>query len=139
MNLVELILDEEQLNSGVDAISVVRDPAIESNFVALKNHKVEFKTLDKEKRILLGALLIPNKPIIRNQELRGVKQKFYCYFSKDTVEKASQWYLKKGNQSNATLEHKMTLNGLTLVESWIKVDATHDKSLAYGLDEPTGS
>ena len=37
--IIELVLDEEQDDIGVDAISIVESPAIESDFVALKNQK----------------------------------------------------------------------------------------------------
>lgn len=139
MKIVELVLDETQLANGIEAISVVHDPAIEANFVALNQHKVEFKTLDAEKRILLGPALIPNKPIYRNQELNGENMEFYVYFSKNTIEKASQLYLIKGNQNKATLEHELSISGLSLVESWIKVDAEKDKSVAYGMNDPVGT
>lgn len=135
MKIVELILDEQQLASGIDAISIVESPAIESNFIALNSHKVEFKAVDADKQILLGPALIPNKPIYRNQD----GEEFYVYFSKATIEKASQLYLKRGNQSKATLEHQISLAGLTLVESWIKVDMEKDKSAAYGLNDPIGT
>jgi hypothetical protein len=101
----------------------------------LSGHKIEFKTLDLEKRILLGPALIPNKPIYRNQD----GEEFYVYFSKATIEKASQLYLKRGNQAKATLEHQINLAGLTLVESWIKVDMEKDKSAAYGLNDVVGT
>jgi hypothetical protein len=135
MKIIELILDEQQMQSGIDAISIVESPAIESNFIALNSHKVEFKSVDSEKRILMGPALIPNKPIYRNQD----GEEFYVYFSKATIEKASQLYLKKGNQSNATIEHELKINGVTLVESWIKVDMVHDKSAAYGMNDPIGT
>jgi hypothetical protein len=45
----------------------------------------------------------------------------------------------KGNQNNSTLEHQHSLNGLTLVESWIVEDETHDKSRRYGLNVPVGT
>lgn len=135
MKIVELILDEQQMASGIDAISIVESPAIESNFIALKSNKVEFKTADTEKRILLGPALIPNKPIYRNQD----GEEFYVYFSKQTIEKASQLYLKKGNQGNATLEHELKIKGVTLVESWIKVDMEKDKSAVYGMTDPVGT
>ena len=35
MKIIELILDEEQEETGVEAISIVENPAIESDFVAL--------------------------------------------------------------------------------------------------------
>ena len=135
MRIIELILDEDQAKSGIDAISIVEAPAIESNFIALNSQKIEFKSVDNEKRILMGPALIPNKPIYRNQD----GEEFYVYFSKATIEKAMQLYLKKGNQSNATLEHDGKLNGLTLVESWIKVDAEKDKSVAFGMNDPIGT
>ena len=135
MKIIELILDEDSKMSGIDAISIVESPAIESNFIALNNHQVKFETVDTEKRILMGPALIPNKPIYRNQD----GEEFYVYFSKATIEKAMQMYLKKGNQGNATLEHDGKLNGLTLVESWIKIDAEKDKSVAYGMEDPVGT
>jgi len=45
----------------------------------------------------------------------------------------------KGNQNNSTLEHQHSLNGLTLVESWLVEDETHDKSRKYGLNVPVGT
>jgi len=135
MKIVELILDEEQEESGIDAISIVESPAIESDFVALNNQEIKLAELDKEKKILLGALLIPNKPIYRN----GSEGDYYIFFSKETIVKASQMYLKNGYQNNSTLEHKDTLKGLTLVESWIVEDEVNDKSRKYGLDVPVGT
>ena len=135
MKIIELILDEEQDDIGVDAISIVESPAIESDFVALKNQEIKLAEVDKEKKILMGALLIPNKPIYRN----GSEGEYYIYFSKDTIVKASQMFLQNGKQSNSTLEHAQALNGLTLVESWIVEDKTKDKTALYDLDVPVGT
>ena len=81
MRIVELILDEEQEESGIEAISIVESPAIESDFVALKTEEIKLAEIDKEKRILLGALLIPNKPIYR----KGSEGEYYIFFSKITT------------------------------------------------------
>ena len=136
MRIVELILDEEQEISGIEAISIVENPAIEEDFVALKNQQeIKLAEVNKEKRILMGALLIPNKPIYR----RNGEDEYYIYFSKDTVLKASQLYLQKGNQNNSTLEHQHSLQGLSLVESWLIEDEVHDKSRKYGMDLPVGT
>ena len=134
MKIVELILDEEQ-EGGIEAISIVESPAIESDFVALESQEVKLAEVDKEKKILLGALLIPNKPIYRN----GAEGDYYIFFSKETIVKASQMYLKNGYQNKPTLEHAKALNGLTLVESWIVESETQDKSRKYGLDVPVGT
>ena len=135
MRIVELILDEEQEESGIEAISIVESPAIESDFVALKNEEVKLAEVDKDKRILLGALLIPDKPIYRYSE----EGEYYIFFSKDTVSKASQMYLRNGYQNATTLEHDKVLTGLTLVESWIVEDEVQDKSRKYGLNVPVGT
>tara|TARA_B110000967_G_scaffold53320_1_gene54659 strand:+ start:6208 stop:6816 length:609 start_codon:yes stop_codon:yes gene_type:complete len=134
MRIVELILDEDQ-EIGVEAISVVENPAIEEDFVALKSQEFKLAEVDKERRILMGALLIPNKPIYR----RNGEDEYYIYFSKDTVLKASQMYLMQGNQNNATMEHQYEINGLSLVESWLVEDKVHDKSVKYGMDLPLGT
>lgn len=135
MNLIELIIDDKEDLQGVEAISIVENPAIESDFVALKSEEVKLAEVDKEKRILMGAVLIPEKPIYR----RNGEDEYYIYFSKDTVVKASQLFLKKGNQGNSTLEHSKSIEGLTVVESWIVEDLTKDKSALYNLSVPVGT
>ena len=134
MKIVELVLDDNE-ESGIEAISIVESPAIESDFVALKSEEVKLAEVDTEKKILMGALLIPNKPIYRKTE----GDEYYIYFSKDTVLKASQRYLTNGYQNNSTLEHSDNLEGLTLVESWIVEDEVQDKSRKYGLNVPVGT
>jgi hypothetical protein len=135
MKIIELIIDEEQEN-GIDAISIVEHPAIEENFIALnKKKEYKFQEVDKEKRILMGALLVPNKAIYRKDE----KEDYYIYFTKKTIRKASELFLQKGNQHNSTFEHLYKIDGLTLVESWIVEDKEKDKSALYDLDVPVGT
>ena len=134
MDIVELFIDETDEVSGIEAISVVENPAIEENFIALKNQEFKLAEVDKEKRILMGAALIPNKPIYR----QNGKQEYYIYFSQATVRKASELFFINGNQSNSTLEHQLELKGLTAVESWI-VESEQDKSRMYDLNVPMGT
>ena len=138
MEIIELVIDEESEEfSGIEAISVVESPAIEEEFIALKNEdQIRLAEVSKEKRLLMGAALIPDKPIYRKSE----DNEFYIYFSKETVAKASQMFLKSGNQGQATMEHATEkLEGMTVVESWIVEDLVHDKSKKYGLDMPIGT
>ena len=135
MKIVELILDDNEDLTGIEAISIVENPAIEEDFIALKGEILALKQVDKEKKILLGALLVPNKPIYR----KNGDQEYYIYFSRETVRKASQIYLQKGNQNNSTLEHQHTIKGLTLVESWIVEDTKKDKTALYGFEYPVGT
>jgi len=134
MKIIELILGDGVF-SGIEAISLVSAGAIEEDFITLKSQEIKLAEVSSEKRILMGALLVPNKPIYR----KTGDDEYYIYFSKKTIEKASQLYLMNGNQNNATLEHQHSLNGLTLVESWLVEDKVHDKSRKYGLDVPVGT
>ena len=135
MNIIELLLDEENEVSGIEAVSLVESPAIESDFIALKSQEIKLAKVDDEKKILMGAALIPNKPIFR----KGETEDYYVYFSADTVRKASELFFKNGNQNNATLEHNLALNDLTVVESWIVEDSVKDKSAIYDLELPVGT
>lgn len=134
MRIVELIIDEKEDLSGVEAISVVEFPAIEENFIAL-NQQLQLAKVDDEKRILMGAALIPNKNIYR----RNGEDEYYIFFSDATVKKASELFLMNSNQNNATLEHQKKINDLSVVESWIVEDTEMDKSKKYGLNAPVGT
>ncbi len=134
MRIVELIIDEKENLSGVEAISVVEFPAIEENFIAL-NQQLQLAKVDDEKRILMGAALIPNKNIYR----RNGEDEYYIFFSDATVKKASELFLMNSNQNNATLEHQKKINDLSVVESWIVEDTEMDKSKKYGLNAPVGT
>jgi hypothetical protein len=136
MQVIELILDEGEDATGVFAISIVEEPAIESNFIALsKADKVELAEVDTEKRLLMGAALIPNKMIYR----RDGDDEFNVFFSKSTIRKVSELFFKNHAQSESTLEHEMKLQGLTVVESWIVEDTKRDKTAVHNLSVPVGS
>ena len=130
MKIVELILDEEQ--DGVYAISLVESPAIQENFIALsKEHKIEFKEV--ERNLILGAVLIPDMLIDRKSKEGEI---FQIFLSGKTITKVAHKYMMQGNQSNTTLQHKTDVKGVTVVETWLKEDAVHDKSVKYGFDYP---
>lgn len=136
MRIIELLIDEDALFSGIEAISIVDRPAIEENFIALnEQQKTKLAEIDNEKRILMGAALIPNKNIYRSDG----EEEYYIYFSDQTVRQASELFLMNGNQNESTLEHEAKLNGLSVVESWIIEDEVHDKSRKYGLNMPVGT
>jgi ElaB/YqjD/DUF883 family membrane-anchored ribosome-binding protein len=136
MRIIELLIDEDALFSGIEAISIVDRPAIEENFIALnEQQKTKLAEIDNEKRILMGAALIPNKNIYRSDG----EEEYFIYFSDQTVRQASELFLMNGNQNESTLEHEAKLNGLSVVESWIIEDEVHDKSRKYGLNMPVGT
>lgn len=130
----EAVFDKN--NRGVYSISLVEDPAMEGDFVALsKNRKIEFKTVDEEQRILLGLVLEPNKPIYRNQD----GEEFNIVFSEQTIKDLSHNFFKQGYQTNSSIEHSDEVSGVSFVESWIVEDSKIDKSANFGFSYPKGS
>jgi hypothetical protein len=133
---IELIIDETMELSGIDAISIVENPAIEENWITLKEQKeYKFAEVDKEKKIIMGALLVPDKLIFRRDD----EGEYNIFFSKDTIRQCMELFFQNGNQSNATFEHLEKISGLTLVESWIVEDLEKDKSKLYNLNVPIGT
>jgi len=95
-----------------------------------------FAKVDEEKRMLVSPALIPNKQIFRYDP--NTDSEYYVYFSKSTVAKAAELYLKHNNHHKATYEHKDRVSGVLTVESWIK-EGDSDKSTMYGYDLPNGT
>lgn len=126
-------------DSAVLAMSVVDEPAVESEFVYLSKQKVDkFVALEtNEKHMIYGCALRPDFPIYRND---GVEE-YYLEFSKDAVEKLARNFMVNGLQQNFTQAHKSEVEGITITESWIKADMEKDKSVALGLDSelPVGT
>lgn len=135
MNVYELFIEEDSELSGIQAISIVEEPAIEEDFIALSAEKIELAKVDEKKKILMGPALIPNKKILRASK----DDDYYIYFSEDTVRKASQLFLARGKQNNSTLEHEYDIKGMSVVESWIVEDTEKDKTRLYNLNVPKGT
>lgn len=122
------------MGSETYAISMVDMPAIEENFVALsKEEEAKEKVFleSNEKHMVYGAVLVPDKDIYRNNGER----EFYISFSKESIEKMSQDFMKEYRQHEVTLDHAVNANEVCVVESWIKADLYKDKSVALGLNE----
>ena len=136
--IVELIIQDENQELAIDAISLVTSPAIEQDFVFFGKEKnnLTFAKVDEEKRMLVSPALIPNKQIFRHDP--NTDSDYYVYFSKDTVRKASELYLKHNNHHKATYQHQDRVSGVLTVESWIK-EGDSDKSKLYGYDLPNGT
>ena len=138
-SIVELVIDENSEELAIDAISLVAAPAIEQDFVFFGKEKnnLTFAKVDEEKRMLVSPALIPNKQIFRYDP--NTDSDYYVYFSKDTVRKASELYLKNNNHHKATHEHQDRVSGVLTVESWIIEDTKTDKSTLYGFSLPKGT
>ena len=134
IKVIEYGIDDAGL-LGVYAISVVEQPAIGVDFVALsEQHNVKFK--EDFRGLLYGALLIPDQLIYRRND--ETDEEYYVKYSKDTIRAIAYNYLKQANQNNATVEHAKVVDGVSLVETWI-IEGENDKSKNFGFDLPEGT
>ena len=126
------------IDSETYAISMVEQPAIESDFVALseqKEEKIQAFLESDERHMVYGAALIPDKDIYRNNG----EQEFYISFTKESIEKMSQEFMKEYRQNEVTLDHEEMANDITITESWLVEDSYKDKANALGINVPEGT
>lgn len=137
LQTIELEIKNEA-EEGIFALSYVLEPAIEENWVALSKNQIELKVVDEERRIVVGFALVPDKEIYRKQEIDGKMVEFNIKFSKQTVAKAGELFMKNLNGNNATIEHERPVEGVSTIELWIVEDPKNDKSNIYGLNPKGG-
>ena len=134
MRLYELIVADENTDE-VFQISLVENPAIEAFGVFFDKEEVKFAEMNEE-GLFMAPILIPDKKILR-VDAQGTP--YEVYFTAPTIKRLAQMYLERKYQSNVNLEHSDKVDGVTLVESWIKESTEKDKSKLYGLNVPVGS
>ena len=97
------------------AISLVRKPAIEEDFMLFKEQKELKLSFDDEKHIVFGPAIIADKPIYR---VDGEGREYYVVFTAEVIEKLFTNFMKNGGYFN--LEHSKETNDVFLIESFIK-------------------
>ena len=122
-------------DSDVYAISLVETPAIEEDFIYLSKEEPQQILLQQdEKHLIIGAVLVPDRPIYRNDGGSG----YYIQFSKETIEKLAYEYLMSGRMWETTQDHSSVADNVVVVESWIKT-SDNDKSVDLGMHLPNGT
>ena len=133
MNIDKIKKYKVGINSETDAISMVTEPAIESDFVFLSKDKAIVKEAfsTDEKHMVYGAVLRPDFPIYRNDG----ENEYYLEFTSESIERMARDYMMNYRQGNVTIQHEEYANEVFMVESWIKQDMDKDKSVSVGLDK----
>ena len=134
MRLYELVIEDERTDE-VFQISLVENPAIEAFGVFFDKEEVHFAEMNEE-GLFMAPILIPDKKILR---VDGEGVPYEVYFTAPTIKRLAQMYLERKYQANVNVEHSEKVNGVTLVESWIKESHNADKSKMYNLNVPVGS
>jgi hypothetical protein len=137
--LVELTVNELD-KTGIDVISFVEDPAIDIDFMFFNKASIEnFSAIDNDKRIVVGAAMIPNQKITR---LDASDEEYSVYFTEDTIRQCQELFHKRGNTKRTNINHNTNsiAKGVTVIESWIVENPSMDKSKHLGYkDIPRGS
>lgn len=131
----KLTLSDSDELTGVEFISLVESPAIESNFVKFsKSQKVKLSS-DNIKQNLTGAFMIPDLPIYRFDKTHG---EYYVVFDKEEIEKIASKFLKEQKTINFNYEHQTDSQiNAYITETWFA--GKNDKSKDLGFDYPEGS
>lgn len=113
-----VIIDEE---CGIQRISLVDAPAVESNFITLAKQKkpVLFKVQDEEKRLLRGVVMRADYPIYRRNENMG---EYFLIFSPITIRTMAEKYLAESRQNLVNIMHQdnTDIEGVQMVQWFIK-------------------
>tara|TARA_R100000656_G_scaffold16829_1_gene15907 strand:+ start:285 stop:884 length:600 start_codon:yes stop_codon:yes gene_type:complete len=117
--ILELIINEEDDDSGISFISLVDQPATEKLWLKFNKQQplnFEFKIQDEEKRIVSGYFMVADLPIPR---LNDLNEKFFVVFKKDTINKIVNKFFKQGYSNKINLMHDQEMDGVYVIESLI--------------------
>ena len=127
----ELLIDDNNPESGVNMVSLVDSPAIQVGWMHFDEHKsVQFAIENEEKRIIYGALLIPDQKIYRFDE--QTNEEFYVTMSKEAIYKVRERFMRNRYTNNTNAQHneKVLFDDVYMVETFLS-----DKS--KGINPPT--
>ena len=126
------------LNRVVDA-TTLNPESLQNLINQQKLGRVTFsqEQLD-EQQVVATPIMIPNKLITRADE-NG--DKYYVYFSEETIKQIAYAFAQSKNIDKINLEHDMEsmIDNIYLAESWIIDEPTNDKSNMFGYNLPKGS
>lgn len=117
----EIQIDLNDDTTGMGAISLVTEPATESNFIYFSKKDVKpmtFKVENEMEHKVTGCAIWANKQIYRYDPTIG---EYYVVFTPETIQQIVQKYAKQGLNNLVDLQHdgKM-VDGVVMVEYYIK-------------------
>ena len=104
-----------------------------------EKQKMVFSVIDEDKKIVVGAAMIPHKMIHRYDELGNL---YYVFFTKESIKKMADKFLKEKRTDETSIEHngrKLGSQKVYITESWVSEDSVYDKSHKYGFELPAGT
>ena len=105
----------------------------------LYSKKEKLMFYDEEKKVVVGAAMVPHKMIIRYDDLGNP---YYVFFSKESIKKMADKFLRQKRTDETSIEHngiKLGSDKVYVTESWVSDDPIKDKSATYGFNLPAGT
>ena len=122
---------------GVEALPWV-ERTIEQYEKMSSDTEMTFSVFNSEQRLVIGPAMIPDKMIIRRNEITG--EIYYVYFTAETIKKLQQKFMQEKLLDKTNIEHaRKFLNNVDVVESWIVEDQQKDKQQVFDMDYPKGT
>ena len=101
-------------------------------------NEMSFSVFSMEEKMVVGPAMVPDKMIIRRNEITG--EIYYVYFTEETIKKLQQKFMIEKLLDKTNIEHgRRFLNGVSVVESWIVDDPQYDKQQVFGMNYPKGT
>lgn len=100
-------------------VALVNSPAIQVDFLKFSEQEELKFSIDEEKRIVTGPVLIPEQMIYRRMD-NG--KEFYIKFTEEMIKNAAIEFFRQGRENEGNVEHSVSVNGITFYESYLKDD-----------------
>jgi len=113
--LYQAIIQDEI--DGFDLISIVKNPAVEINFLKFDENKpTQYFSIDVDKQIVTGVIMLADTPIYRNNLFYG---EHYVMFSADTIAQGVEKYFSQNKTNLMSLNHNNDMIDAVMVESYV--------------------
>lgn len=105
-------------NSGMDGISLVKEGAVQIDFLCFEEQKpIQLNFYEEDKRVITGVVARADHPIYR----RNGDFEYYVVFTKDVIRKLIHKYSKQGLFNQVNLDHNnySFVKDVYMIESYI--------------------
>lgn len=133
----EMVINPEETSDvEVSFVALVDKPAIERNFMAFKDSRLNF-AINEDQRIISGPAMVADQLIYRRDE----NGEYNVFFSAETIKDIALKFFKKDYHKNLNLFHdpSLSLEGVTIFESFVSDSARGIMPMKGFEDLPDGS
>lgn len=135
----EVMIDDEDANTGFNLISIVKDPAIGVRAMAFRDETKPFKmefAISQDKQILAGPALIPDL-VIPRKDIHG---EYNIIFRKEQILKMVEKFNSSGSNKKINFNHSNKMIDAYILQDFIIEDPVYNNARSYGFEDlPVGT